>query len=323
LNPEGGLSEGEALPGLKIIFAGTPEFSLPPLSALLQSEHQVVAVYTQPDRPAGRGRKLTPSPVKQLALKNGVAVFQPRNFRLEEELGRLENLSADLLVVVAYGLILPERVLRAPRLGCVNIHASLLPRWRGAAPIQRAIQAGDEQTGVAIMRMDEGLDTGPVLLAKRCPISCEDSAGTVHDRLASLGAKALMEAIPGVADGSLAEQSQDNSKACYAPKVEKSEAWIDWKRPAIEIDRLVRAFNPWPVAQTELDGEALRIWRCSVRSGVPSLAPGVVVAAERQGVDVATGSGLLRIHELQMPGKRVMSVADFLNSRSMQGMRLG
>ena len=312
------------MPELKIVFAGTPEFSLPPLQALLQSEHQITAVYTQPDRPAGRGRRLMPSPVKQLALTNELQVFQPLNFKREEDLLQLESLGADLMVVVAYGLILPARVLRAPRLGCINIHASLLPRWRGAAPIQRAIQAGDRQTGVTIMRMDAGLDTGPMLLVKTCPISDRDTAASVHDRLAVLGAEALLEALPGVADGSLAAQMQDESGACYAQKLDKAEALIDWTRPAIEIDRLVRAFIPWPVAQTELDGKPLRIWRCSVQPGIGGAAqPGCVVAADQRGIDVVTGNAVLRIHELQPPGKRVMSAAEFLNARSLLGVCFG
>ena len=312
------------MPELKIVFAGTPEFSLPPLQALLQSEHQITAVYTQPDRPAGRGRRLMPSPVKQLALTNELQVFQPLNFKREEDLLQLESLSADLMVVVAYGLILPARVLRAPRLGCINIHASLLPRWRGAAPIQRAIQAGDRQTGVTIMRMDAGLDTGPMLLVKTCPISDRDTAASVHDRLAVLGAEALLEALPGVADGSLAAQMQDESGACYAQKLDKAEALIDWTRPAIEIDRRIRAFIPWPVAQTELDGKPLRIWRCSVQPGIGGAAqPGCVVAADQRGIDVVTGNAVLRIHELQPPGKRVMSAAEFLNARSLLGVCFG
>ncbi|MCB1861695.1 MAG: methionyl-tRNA formyltransferase [Gammaproteobacteria bacterium] len=312
------------MPELKIVFAGTPEFSLPPLQALLQSEHQITAVYTQPDRPAGRGRRLMPSPVKQLALTNELQVFQPLNFKREEDLLQLESLGADLMVVVAYGLILPARVLRAPRLGCINIHASLLPRWRGAAPIQRAIQAGDRQTGVTIMRMDAGLDTGPMLLVKTCPISDRDTAASVHDRLAVLGAEALLEALPGVADGSLAAQPQDESGACYAQKLDKAEALIDWTRPAIEIDRLIRAFIPWPVAQTELDGKLLRIWRCSVQPGIGGAAqPGCVVAADQRGIDVVTGNAVLRIHELQPPGKRVMSAAEFLNARSLLGVCFG
>lgn len=312
------------MPELKIIFAGTPEFSLPPLRALLQSEHQVVAVYTQPDRPAGRGRRLMPGPVKQLALENSLQVFQPSTFKHTEHLVQLESLGADLIVVVAYGLILPARVLRIPRLGCINIHASLLPRWRGAAPIQRAIQAGDTQTGVTIMRMDAGLDTGPILLSKRCSVSHEDNGASLHDRLSLLGAEALMEAMPGVADGSLAEQPQDENKACYAQKLDKAEASIDWTRPAIEIDRLIRAFNPWPVAQTELDAKPLRIWRCSVQPDIGgSTPPGSVVAADQRGIDVVTGEGVLRIHQLQPPGKRVMTAADFLNARSMQGVRFG
>ena len=309
--------------GLKLIFAGTPEFSLPPLQALLQSEHQIVAVYTQPDRPAGRGRQLAPGPVKQLALQHDLTVLQPRNFRAEEDLSRLEQLHADLMVVVAYGLILPARVLRAPALGCVNIHASLLPRWRGAAPIQRAIAAGDEETGVTIMRMDEGLDTGPMLLNRRCPITAEDTAGTLHERLAQLGAAALMEALPRVADGSLIGEPQDADRACYAAKLEKDEARIDWSRPAQEIERMVRAFNPWPVAETVLEGKVLRIWHGSVVAAGSGAEPGRVVTAARGVIEVATGDGLLRLEQLQVPGKRAMSAADFLNARAIQGVRLG
>lgn len=309
--------------GLNIIFAGTPEFSLAPLQALLASEHKIIAVYTQPDRPAGRGRKLNPSPVKQLALAKGLTVLQPANLKSEEKLRRLESLAADLMVVVAYGLLLPARVLRAPRLGCINIHASLLPRWRGAAPIQRAIQAGDSNTGVSIMRMDEGLDTGPVLFTRSCPITNQDTGGTIHDRLSSLGADALLQSLPGIIDGSLVEQPQDASQASYAAKLDKAEALIDWTKPAVEIDRLVRAFNPWPVAQTTSNGQLLRIWRTGFLPGVDNFPPGQVIVAGREGIDVATGAGLLRILELQAPGKRAMSAAEYVNAREMQGVILG
>jgi len=233
---------------LKIIFAGTPEFSVAPLAALLESGHKVIAVYTQPDRPAGRGRKLTASPVKQLALEHSIPVFQPKNFREEADLLQLEELQADLMVVVAYGLLLPQRVLGAPRLGCINIHASLLPRWRGAAPIQRSILAGDSETGITIMEMEAGLDTGPMLLKKSCAIGSEDTGGSLHDRLSPLGAEALLEALPGIADGSLKAEVQDDTKAEYAAKLNKSEAVMDWQRSAQDLGRQVRAFNPWPVA---------------------------------------------------------------------------
>lgn len=308
---------------MNIIFAGTPEFSVPPLQALLASEHRVIAVYTQPDRPAGRGRKLTASPVKRLAQERSIPVFQPVNFKGESDLARLEGLNADLMIVVAYGLLLPQRVLDAPRLGCINIHASLLPRWRGAAPIQRAILAGDVESGITIMQMEAGLDTGPMLLKKSCPIGPEDTGGSLHDRLSLLGAKALLEALPGIATGSLVAQVQDDGKARYASKLEKGEALIDWTRNAVELGRQVRAFNPWPVAQTLLDGQVLRIWDAvdlSVRSEGP---PGKVVASGPAGIDVAAGSGLVRIETLQLPGKRAMSAADFLNAHTLDGVILG
>ena len=310
--------------GLSVAFAGTPEFAAQALDAILKAGYAVPLVLTQPDRPAGRGMKLSPSAVKQLALAHGIEVDQPEKLRTDAQRARLADCAPDVLVVAAYGLILPKAVLELPRLGCINIHASLLPRWRGAAPIQRAIQAGDRQTGVTIMRMDAGLDTGPMLLVKTCPISDRDTAASVHDRLAVLGAEALLEALPGVADGSLAAQPQDESGACYAQKLDKAEALIDWTRPAIEIDRLVRAFIPWPVAQTELDGKPLRIWRCSVQPGIGGAAqPGCVVAADQRGIDVVTGNAVLRIHELQPPGKRVMSAAEFLNARSLLGVCFG
>jgi len=308
---------------LNIIFAGTPDFSVPPLAALLESEHKVIAVYTQPDRPAGRGRKLTASPVKQLALEHSIPVYQPKNFKSEEDLLQLEQLQADLMVVVAYGLLLPVRVLEAPRLGCINIHASLLPRWRGAAPIQRSILAGDSETGITIMEMEAGLDTGPMLLKKSCVIGPEDTGGSLHDRLSPLGAEALLEALPGIVDTSLKAEIQDDSQAEYAAKLNKGEAAMDWQRSAQELGRQVRAFNPWPVAQTKLSDKVLRIWEAEPLSGGEGATSGTVLACDRDGIDVATGDGLLRIKTLQLPGKRAMNAADFLNAHSLEGVILG
>ena len=305
---------------LKIIFAGTPEFAATALSALLGSEHQVVAVYTQPDRPAGRGRKLQPSPVKVLAEARGIEVRQPEKLRDPQDQAALAALEADLMVVVAYGLLLPQAVLDAPRLGCINIHASLLPRWRGAAPIQRAILAGDEESGVTIMQMEAGLDTGPMLHVLQTPILLDDTGGSLHDRLAELGARALMESLSGIADGSLQPQRQDDSLATYAKKLDKQESMIDWSQPAVAIDRQVRAFNPWPVAQCLFEEKIMRLW--STRPLHDGATPGSVVSAGKAGIDVATGEKLLRIVELQMPGKRVMSAADFLNAHQIEGMVL-
>jgi len=307
---------------LRILFAGTPDFSVPPLRALFASGHDVAGVYTQPDRPAGRGRQLAVSPVKALALEHGVPVHQPASLRSAEEAQALEAVGADLMVVVAYGLLLPQRVLDAPRLGCVNIHASLLPRWRGAAPIQRAVLAGDAETGITIMRMEAGLDTGPMLLVRRLPIARDETGGSLHDKLSVLGAEALMAALPGIAAGTLVPQPQDEALATYARKLNKGEALIDWTSPALAIERQVRAFNPWPVAETRLDGEALRVWRARAIDG-PGGVAGTVVAVSGDGIDVATGEGRLRILELQPPGRRVMSARDYLNARNLAGAVLG
>ncbi len=308
---------------LDIIFAGTPDFSVPPLAALLGSEHKVIAVYTQPDRPAGRGRKLTASPVKQFASEHAIPVFQPDNFRGEADLQQLEQLGADLMVVVAYGLLLPTRVLEAPRLGCINIHASLLPRWRGAAPIQRSILAGDSESGITIMQMEAGLDTGPMLLKKSCQLAAEETGGSLHDRLSVLGAEALLQALPGIATGTLRGQVQDDSQALYAAKLNKSEAVVQWTLSAQELGRQVRAFNPWPVAQTTFADKVLRIWEAEPLSGSGGAVPGRVTACGHDGIDVATGDGLLRIKRLQLPGKRAMSAADFLHAHAMHGVMLG
>jgi methionyl-tRNA formyltransferase len=309
---------------LKIIFAGTPEFAATALSALLTTSHQVVAVYTQPDRPAGRGRKLQPSPVKKLALEHDIEVRQPAKLKDPADQSALSELGADLMVVVAYGLLLPQAVLDAPRLGCINIHASLLPRWRGAAPIQRAILAGDDESGVTIMQMEAGLDTGPMLHILKTPILRDDTGGSLHDRLAELGARALLESLAGIADGSLIPHPQDDALATYAKKLDKGEARIDWSQTAAEIDRQVRAFNPWPVAQCDFDGQVMRIWQARPVEGElpPTSQPGQIVEAGKSGIDVATGAGLLRILELQLPGKRALTAADFLNAHRVDGVVL-
>ncbi|MBK1632203.1 methionyl-tRNA formyltransferase [Thiohalocapsa halophila] len=309
----------------RILYAGTPEFAVPALSALITSPYEVSAVYTQPDRPAGRGRRLEPSPVKRRALEADLAVVQPASLKDPQAQAELAARDADLLVVAAYGLILPQAVLDAPRCGCVNIHASLLPRWRGAAPIQRALLAGDAETGISIMRMEAGLDTGPVYRSAPLPITADDTAASLTERLAALGAQTLMAALPGVLDGSAVPRPQDDAAATYARKIIKDEAAIDWTRPAAAIERAVRALNPWPVAQARLSEEVLRIWAAQALPAADAAPaePGRVLATSAAGIDVGTGAGVLRITELQAPGKRRMAARDFLNARRVDGVLLG
>ena len=295
---------------MKIIFAGTPHFAASALSALLE-EHQVVAVLTQPDRPAGRGMQMTASPVKQLALQNSLPVLQPTTLKTEDAQLAIAALDADVMVVAAYGLILPKAVLHIPRHGCLNIHASLLPRWRGAAPIQRAILAGDSETGITIMQMDEGLDTGNMLLRHACPIAENDTAQTLHDKLAGMGASSIIEALRLLQEGQLLPAVQDDSSACYAAKLLKSEAQIDWRQPAQQIERAMRAYNPFPVCHASFDNVPIKIWQAGLCSGEQG-APGEILAADKYGILVACGSGVLRLELLQRPGGKAQPAAQFL-----------
>jgi len=308
---------------LNLIFAGTPEFAVPALEALLAAGHRIAAVYTQPDRPAGRGQQVTMSAVKECALRHGLTVKQPLTLRDAEAQADLAALNADAMIVVAYGLILPKAVLQAPRLGCINIHGSLLPRWRGAAPIQRAIMAGDPETGVCIMCMDEGLDTGPVLSSVSTSIGANENAASLHDRLAILGAQALVETLPKFADGVLQPRAQRNDGATYATKLRKDEAVIDWKRSAVEIDALIRAFNPWPVAETRLNGQQLRVWEALPLAEKNAAAPGTVLRADATGIVVATGNGALGLRRVQLAGRKAMAANDFVNAHRIAGAVLG
>lgn len=297
---------------MKIIFAGTPPFAASALAALLD-KHQVVAVLTQPDRPSGRGMQLTASPVKQLALQHGLTVLQPASLKSEAVQREIAALDADVMVVAAYGLILPKAVLELPRYGCLNIHASLLPRWRGAAPIQRAILAGDSETGITIMQMDEGLDTGDMLSRHACPIAVDDTAQTLHDKLAKIGADSLLATLHSLEEGGLNPVRQDDSAACYAAKLLKGEAQIDWHQDAQQIARAVRAYNPFPVCQARLNDEVLKIWQAGVfpdRCG----KPGEILAVDKQGILVACGKGALLLTVLQRPGGKAQPVAQFLQA---------
>lgn len=298
---------------MRIVFAGTPEFAAEHLKALLASPYEIVAVYTQPDRPAGRGQKLMPSAVKALALAHDIPVYQPQTLRNVDAQAELAALKPDLMVVVAYGLILPQAVLDIPRLGCINSHASLLPRWRGAAPIQRAVEAGDAESGVTVMRMEAGLDTGPMLLKVTTPISADDTGGSLHDRLAQLGPGAVVQAIAGLADGSLQGEVQDDALATYAHKLNKDEARLDWSRPAVELERLIRAFNPWPVCHSTLDGETVKVLGANLSTGKGE--PGEILSASKDGLVVACADGALSLTRLQLPGGKALAFSDLFNSR--------
>ena len=308
---------------MRIVFAGTPDFAAIALKALLAANYNVVGVYSQPDRPAGRGRKLLPGPVKQAALDAGIAVFQPDNFKTEDARQQLADLKPDVMIIAAYGLILPASVLSIPVHGCLNIHASLLPRWRGAAPIQRAIAAGDDQSGITIMQMDEGLDTGAMLLKMTTPIYPEDTGGSLHDRLADMGGEAIVDALQLLGQNKLQPRAQQNDQACYAHKLTKQEGQIDWHSDAQSIERLIRAFNPWPGTFTDLGDQRIRLHLAQAQKNEEKhkqqqnsekTSPGTVIARQREGIDIACGEGtILRVSQVQLPGARAQSVSDLIN----------
>lgn len=301
---------------LRIVFAGTPDFAARHLAALLSSEHEVIAVYTQPDRPAGRGKKLTASPVKTIALEHDIPVYQPENFKSDEAKQELADLNADIMVVVAYGLLLPQVVLDTPKLGCINVHGSILPRWRGAAPIQRSVWAGDAETGVTIMQMDIGLDTGDMLKVATLPIEASDTSASMYEKLAGLGPDALIDCLADIATGKAEPVKQDDELANYAKKLSKDEARINWNDDAAHIERCVRAFNPWPMSHFEAAENSIKVWQSRVTEQTSDKPAGTIVQADKTGIYVATGNGTLVLEQLQVPGKKAMSVQDILNSRA-------
>ncbi|AXT72239.1 methionyl-tRNA formyltransferase [Vibrio sp. dhg] len=301
---------------LRIVFAGTPDFAARHLAALLSSEHEVIAVYTQPDRPAGRGKKLTASPVKNIALEHDIPVYQPENFKSDEAKQALADLNADIMVVVAYGLLLPQAVLDTPKLGCINVHGSILPRWRGAAPIQRSIWAGDAETGVTIMQMDIGLDTGDMLKIATLPIEATDTSASMYEKLADLGPQALIDCLADIAADKAVPVKQDDELANYAKKLSKEEARINWSEDAAHIERCVRAFNPWPMSHFEAAENSIKVWQSRVAEQTSDKPAGTIVQADKTGIYVATGNGVLVLEQLQVPGKKAMPVQDILNSRA-------
>lgn len=299
---------------MKIIFAGTPDFAATHLQALIR-QHDIVAVYTQPDRPAGRGKKLTASPVKLLAAQNNLDIYQPQSLKDAEQQAILARLKADIMVVVAYGLILPQVILDTPRLGCINVHGSILPRWRGAAPIQRAVEAGDNETGITIMQMDAGLDTGAMLTITRCTVDANETSGSLYNKLAALGGPALMGTLDKIEAGTAVATAQDNDQSTYAKKIDKIEALINWSESAAIIDRRIRAFNPFPAAYTEIGGQRVKIWGAQVASEHQA-SPGQILAADNNGLLVACGQGCLLLTEIQLAGKSRMPVSEILRSRA-------
>ena len=308
---------------MRIVYAGTPDFAVPALLAIAASAQQLVAVYTQPDRAAGRGRELRASPVKEHALALGVPVLQPATLRTPQAAAALAQHQPDVMVVAAYGLLLPPEILAVPRLGCINIHASLLPRWRGAAPIQRAIEAGDPDTGISIMQMEKGLDTGPVYALRRTPIGAAETGGELTARLAVLGAEALLEVLAALEAGTAHAEPQSADGVSYARKLEKREALIDWSQAAGQLACRVRAFDPWPVAETLLAGSTLRVWSAqALPDATPAAAPGTVTALSAAGLDVATGSGILRLTRVQLAGRKPLTVREFLNAKGT-GLAVG